>query len=67
MKENGFWLTSLQNHFFLGDILLSLEDYKTFVNTFSGNTIKAIANKYLDTNSYVQVELTPAPKTETKK
>jgi zinc protease len=67
MKENGFWLNALQNHFFLGDILLSLEDYKTFVNTFSGNTIKATANKYLNTNSYVQVDLTPAPKTETKK
>ena len=67
MKENGFWLNALQNHFFLGDILLSLEDYKTFVNTFSGNTIKAIANKYLNTNSYVQVDLTPSPKTETKK
>ena len=67
MKENGFWLTVLQNHFFLGDIMLSLEEYKTFVNSFSGNSIKAIANKYLNTNSYVQVDLTPAPKTETKK
>jgi zinc protease len=67
MKENGFWLTSLQNHFFLGDILLSLEEYKTFVNSLSGNSIKVLANKYLNTNSYVQVDLTPAPKTETKK
>ena len=29
-------------------------------------TIKVLANKYLNTNSYVQVALTPAPKTETK-
>lgn len=66
LKENGFWLTALQNHFLYGDILLSLEDYKTFINSFSGDVIKAIANKYLNTDSYVQVALTPAAKTETK-
>ncbi len=66
MKENGFWLTALQNHFFTGDILLSLEDFKTLINSYSVNAIKVLANKYLDTKSYVQVALTPAPKTETK-
>jgi zinc protease len=66
MKENGFWLSALQNHFFSGDALLSLEEYKALVNSFSGNDIKVIANKYLNTNSYVEVTLTPAPKKETK-
>jgi len=66
MKENGFWLTALQSHFFSGDVLISLEDYKKFVNSFSVNSIKVLANKYLNTNSYVQVALTPAPKAETK-
>jgi zinc protease len=66
LKENGFWLTALQNHYLNGDRLLSLEDYKTFINSFSGDDIKAIANKYLNTDSYVQVALTPAAKTETK-
>jgi zinc protease len=66
IKENGFWLSALQNHFLFGDILLSLEGYKTFINSFTGDDIKAIANKYLNTESYVQVALTPAPKTETK-
>ena len=66
LKENGFWLTTLQNHFLFGDRLLSLEDYKTFINSFSGDNIKAIANKYLNTNNYVQVALTPAPKVEVK-
>ncbi|MCX6322372.1 MAG: insulinase family protein [Bacteroidia bacterium] len=66
LKENGYWLSALQNHFLYGDNLLSLEDYKTFVNSFSGDDIKAIANKYLNTVSYVQVALTPAPKKETK-
>ncbi|MFA5818605.1 MAG: insulinase family protein [Bacteroidales bacterium] len=66
LKENGFWLSALQNHFLFGDKLLSLEDYKTFISSFSGAEIKAIANKYLNTDSYVQVALTPAAKTETK-
>jgi zinc protease len=66
IKENGFWLTFLQNHFLLGDKLLSLEEYKTFINSFSGAQIKAVANKYLNTGSYVQVALTPAPKAEVK-
>jgi zinc protease len=66
IKENGFWLNTLQNHFFNGDILLSLEDFKTLINSYSGSAIKDLANKYLDTKNYVQVALTPAPKTETK-
>ena len=67
MKENGFWLSTLQDHFFSGDPLISLEEYKKFVNSFTGKDIKVIADKYLNTNSYVEVSLTPAPKTETKK
>jgi zinc protease len=66
LKENAFWLTSLQNHFLLGDKLLSLEEYKTFINSFTGADIKAIAKKYLNTGSYVQVALTPAAKAEVK-
>ena len=66
VKENGFWLSFLQNHFLFGDKLLSLEEYKTYVNSITGNDIKAVANKYLNTESYVQVALTPAPKAETK-
>jgi zinc protease len=66
LKENSYWLASLQNHFLLGDKILSLEEYKTFINSFTGADIKAIAGRYLNTNSYVQVALTPATKAETK-
>jgi zinc protease len=60
IKENGFWLTALQNHFLIGSELLSLEDYKSYVTSFSKKDIKAVAKKYLDTDSYVQVALTPS-------
>ncbi|MBG0860355.1 MAG: insulinase family protein [Bacteroidales bacterium] len=66
VKENNFWLTTLQNHYVNGDRLLSLEEYKTFVNSFTGDDIKSIARKYLDTKNYVEVALTPAEKTEAK-
>jgi zinc protease len=66
VKENGFWLSALQNHFLFGDKLLTLDEYKTFIDSYSVADIKAIADKYLNTSSYVQVALTPAPKTETK-
>jgi zinc protease len=66
LKENRFWLSAIQNYYLTGDPILSLEEYKTFVNSFNGTDIKTVAKKYLDTRHYVQVALTPAPKTDTK-
>ncbi len=66
MKENSFWLSLLQNHFLLGDNILTLEEYKSFINSIKVADIKAIADKYLDTRNYVQVALTPAAAPEVK-
>jgi len=66
IKENSFWISSLQNHYLFGDKLLSLDEFKTFINSFTGKDIQAIAKKYINTESYVEVALTPKPKEETK-
>jgi zinc protease len=66
MKDNNFWLSYIQNHYTNGNKLLSLEEFKTFVNSFTAKQIQAVANKYLNTQSYVEVALTPKPKEETK-
>jgi zinc protease len=66
LKENSFWLGTLQNHLLFGDKLLTLDEYKAFINSFSTSDIKALANKYLNTDNYVQVALTPAAKAEVK-
>ncbi len=66
LKENNFWISALQNYYLNGDRLLTLEEYKTFVNSFTAKDIKKVAGKYLDTESYVKVALTPAPKVEEK-
>ena len=66
VKENGFWLSLLQNHFLQDDKLISLDEYKAFINSVTQSDIKTAAGKYLNTGSYVQVALTPAPKAEVK-
>jgi zinc protease len=66
LKENNFWVSALQNLYLNHDRLLTLEEYKTFVNSFTSKDIKKVADKYLDTANYVKVALTPAPKSETK-
>jgi len=66
LKENSYWLGALQNHLLYGDKLRRLEEYKTFVNSFTQASIKGVANKYLNTEAYVQVALTPAAKEEAK-
>jgi zinc protease len=66
LKENNFWLSSLQNHLLYGDKLRTLDEYRSFVNGFTKEDIKKTAKKYLDTKEYVQVSLTPAPKPEAK-
>ena len=66
LKENNFWISSLQGFYLNDDRLMTLDEYKTFVNSFTGKDIKKIAGKYLDTENYVKVALTPAPKSDVK-
>jgi zinc protease len=66
MKENGFWLGYLQNHFMLSERMLTLEEYKSLIASVRPQDIKAVADRYLNTKRYVQVALTPAAGVEKK-
>ncbi len=66
VKENTFWLSYLQNHYLFGNNILSLDEFKALVNSFTIKKIQAVANKYLNTSSYVEVYLTPKEKAEAK-
>jgi zinc protease len=66
-KENNWWLSTLSGHFFQGDRLLTLDEYKQAVNSVKKEDIRASANKYFNANNYVEVALTPAVKSEEKK
>jgi zinc protease len=67
MKENNFWLSMLQAHYLSDDMLLSLEEYREFVNSFTIKDIKKVAGQYLDTENYVRVALTPMAEGESLK
>jgi zinc protease len=64
LKENNFWISYLQGLYLNDDRLMTLDEYKTFVNSFTSKDIKKIADKYLDTENYVKVALTPVPKAD---
>ena len=66
VKENSFWLSYLQNHYMNGIDLLSLDEYKNFVNSFPSKKVKAVAKRYIDTEEYVRVALTPKETEEVK-
>jgi zinc protease len=66
VKENSFWLSYLQNHYLYGNKILSLEEFKDLVNSFTVKDIKGVAKKYLDTENYVRVALTPKEGVEKK-
>jgi zinc protease len=66
VRENSFWLSYLQNHYLYGNKILSLDEYRDFVNSFTVKDIKAVAKKYLDTQNYVRVALTPKEEVEKK-
>jgi zinc protease len=66
IKENSFWISYLQNHYLFGNRILSLDEFKDFVNSFTVKDIRAIAKKYLDTRNYVRVALTPKEGVEKK-
>jgi zinc protease len=59
IKENSFWLSYLQNHYMFGNRILTLDEFKELINSFTVKDIKAVAKKYLDTENYVRVALTP--------
>lgn len=61
IKENSFWISALQNHYLYGNRLMTLEEYRNYINSFTAKDIRKIARKFLDTSNYVKVALTPAP------
>ena len=64
MKENSFWLSALQSHYMYGTVLRTLEEYKSFVSSFTPKDRRKMAKRYLDTRNYVRVALLPAPQAE---
>jgi zinc protease len=60
LKENNFWLSSLQLYYFYGNDLSLLLKYPERVAGLSSSVVQKTAQKYFDDKNYVQVILYPA-------
>ncbi|MBP7497470.1 MAG: insulinase family protein [Bacteroidales bacterium] len=61
-KKNNFWLSRLENYYFMNINLLSLEAYKDIVNSINADEIKKAANDYIPLDNLVRVVLKPEKK-----
>jgi len=59
LKQNYFWLSSLQNLYLNGNKIYTLEEYKKAVEAVTSQDIKQIAVKYLNTQVYFRGVLIP--------
>ncbi|MTV39636.1 insulinase family protein [Duganella radicis] len=59
MRENGYWMASLQNAFFNNNNPEDILTYESRVNGLTVADLKQAAQRYFDTNNYLQVVLYP--------
>ena len=60
LKENNFWLSSLQLYYYYGNDLSLLMKYPDRVAGLNSGIVKKAAQKYFDNKNYIQVVLYPA-------
>jgi zinc protease len=59
IRQNGFWMGSLQDYYLNGEKIRSLEEYKAMVESVTVEDIRAIAQKYLTPAKYIKGVLMP--------
>lgn len=59
LRENNFWLRTLQNNYMHGIGFESIDNYETSVKALSSEKLKEAANKYFNEKSYVRIVLLP--------
>lgn len=62
LKENRFWLSSLNNYYFYNIDLSYLMKYPQRVDGLNSETIQKSAQQYFDENNYIKVTLYPEKK-----
>ncbi len=53
IEKNSYWLSTLQAHYFKGNPVLSLEEYKKRINAVSLKDMQKAASRYLNMDNYV--------------
>jgi zinc protease len=59
LKENKFWLSSLNSYYFYNNDLSLLMKYPQRVENFNSDAVQKAAQKYFDENNYIKVVLYP--------
>ncbi len=59
IRQNGFWMGSLQDYYLNGEKIRSLEEYKAMIESVTVEDIRAIAQKYLTPAKYIKGVLMP--------
>ncbi len=62
LKENQFWLTTLEKYYWLGQDTVKILNYKEAIDGLTTEKLKETANKYFDMNQYAKVVLMPEGK-----
>ena len=66
VKENGFWLDYIKNRNFIGEKLLSFEQFQTLIKQITKSDIQKAAKSYFTPNHFVKVVLMPEEVKENK-
>jgi zinc protease len=59
LKENRYWLRTLQQAYFLDQDPTKVLDYEESIESLTAEGLKEVANKYFNFDSYVRVVLLP--------
>ena len=59
LKENGYWLRTLEQAYFMDEDLNEIVDYEEAIDELSVSELKAMANKYFNFDNVVEVVLYP--------
>ncbi|MDB5229137.1 MAG: hypothetical protein JWN78_3330 [Bacteroidota bacterium] len=59
LKENGFWLSTIQYYDEYGKDINTLEDYNKRIEGLTAQKVKDAVNKYFDINNHIEVVLEP--------
>ena len=60
LKENGYWLRTLEQAYFMDEDPNEILDYEEAINELSADKLQAMANKYFNFDQVVEVVLYPA-------
>lgn len=58
LERNGYWLSSLRNHYLYGNELDKIPSFDN-MNKITSKDLQRVAEKYIDLNNYVKVVLYP--------